>query len=106
MQTIPTTAPLAAVKQGNAVALAWRTEVNLSAQELRRLAGQYCKAQAVLRFARAPFYTGRIVGDLRYDRERRAGFAEADLDKDRCPAFAAPWIPPRADLLRLQRNPR
>jgi len=106
MQTIPTTAPLAAVKQGNAVALAWRTEVNLSAQELRRLAGQYCQAQAVLRFARAPFYTGRIVGDLRYDRERRAGFAEADLDKDRCPAFAAPWIPPRADLLRLQRNPR
>ena len=43
-----------------------------------------------------------IVGDLRYDREPDVGFAELELEDgaQKCLSSKAPWIPPRADLLR------
>lgn len=43
---------------------------------------------------------GDVLGDLRYDRERKLGFAEIELSAaPRCPALVPAWRPPRADVL-------
>lgn len=94
------TAPVVAIEATSSPFLKWRGEVVLPTRELKKIASQSCQAAALLRFARAPFFTQHIVGDLRYDREPGTGFAEVDLDKDECPSFAAPWTPPREDLLQ------
>lgn len=98
------TAPLTPIEDASSASLQWRGEVVLSRSELKDLASEYCQAAGMLRFARAPFFAKHgsswIVGDLRYDREPQAGFAEFELGKDRCPSFVPEWIPPRADLLQ------
>ena len=103
----PTTAPLQAVALSDTPFLRWRGEIVDSRERLRSLAGSSCEVAALLRFARAPWFTEsdarRIVGDLRYDREPELGFAEIDLTRPPgCPAYLPPWTPPRSDLLTPQ----
>lgn len=73
------------------------------AAELRALAAERCDARAMLRFVRAPFWLSRgadsVLGDLRYDRDPALEFAERRLDGT-CVTSAAPWTPPRSDLLQ------
>jgi inner membrane protein len=57
-----------------------------------------CRERALLRFARAPFWTAEVIGDLRYDREPGLGFAEIERAGP-CPEHVPPWQPPRADVL-------
>jgi inner membrane protein len=75
----------------------WRTEGHIatgpafvgSVTELRALVAKSCRADSVMRFARAPFWTDRVIGDLRYDFEPELGFAEAELGSEGC--VDAPW---------------
>lgn len=94
------TAPLRAVDAPDAPYLHWRGQIMASRERLRALAASSCAVEALMRFARAPWFTSRVVGDLRYDREPGLGFAEVDLTRPpRCPAYEPPWVPPRTDLL-------
>lgn len=83
----------------------WR-EFAMLREEFAALATAHCDAAAFLRFARAPFALpapdGWILGDLRFDRDRSAGFSAVEVarvpDGGVCP-WTPPWVPPRADLL-------
>lgn len=72
------------------------------AGELRALRERFCRAEALLRFARVPYWTrlhgAELLGDMRYDRQAALDFADVVLDGD-CHDSVAPWTPPRADLL-------
>ncbi|MEU8660933.1 metal-dependent hydrolase [Actinoplanes philippinensis] len=99
------TAPLTPVAQPSTAEITWDGELAIPAGVLPGLAGDYCAADALLRFARAPWAVadgdGWIVGDLRYDREAGLGMAEVRVGpgRDECPHLPAPWIPPREDVL-------
>jgi hypothetical protein len=73
--------------------------------ELRDLWNDDCYARAFLRWSRLPFPTEldgqRVIGDLRYDRERSLGFAEIALPDGAasCPPFVPTWVPPREETL-------
>ena len=65
-----------------------------------------CEAAALMQFVRAPFVVERrngwVIGDLRFDRERGLGLAEIEVSSTHageCPP-TAPWLPPRAELLK------
>ncbi|MET0290995.1 MAG: metal-dependent hydrolase [Steroidobacteraceae bacterium] len=85
----------------------WLRELRIPLDRFRGLTDGDCQVAALMQFVRAPFLADRdgvhIVGDLRFDREAEAGFAELEIGaagaEDRCPA-PAPWSPPRAELLR------
>lgn len=84
----------------------WLAELSLPLDRLPGLVTGRCELEALMQFVRAPYATQRdgqwIVGDLRFDREPGLGLAEIAVDDaiaDRCPR-PAPWIAPRADLLR------
>jgi len=99
------TAPLQRVEVPDTTYLRWRGEIVGSRERLRELAAASCEVNALLRFARAPWYqeagARRVIGDLRYDREPELGFAELDLAlPPRCPSYVPPWVAPRMDLLR------
>jgi inner membrane protein len=93
------TAPMQPVRAGGSPRHALHEEFRAPARELRNVAHRNCRASAFLRFARAPFWTNSILGDLRYDREAELGFAEIELPKPDCPRFVPGWTPPRSDLL-------
>jgi inner membrane protein len=94
------TAPLRPVDAPDAPFLHWHGQIVLSRERLRELATSSCQIEALMRFARAPWFTNQVIGDLRYDREPGLGFAELDLTRlPPCPAHVPPWVPPRADLL-------
>jgi inner membrane protein len=100
----PTTAQLQPVVQPQARSLFWQDEWYAPRQTLISLVHDHCEAQILIRFARAPFVRDQprlVVGDLRYDREPGAGFAEVVLESEptRCTSRVPPWGPPRADLL-------
>jgi hypothetical protein len=76
----------------------------MDARTLAGLAASNCDTKRLASFLRAPFAvvtdSGWILGDLRYDREPDAGFAEVLIDP-RAPLRCAkpiPWDPPRQDL--------
>ena len=85
----------------------WR-EFSMRRSTLANLVDAHCDVAALMRFARAPFAVERpagwIVGDLRFDRGPRPGFAEVQVARDGPMESACrstpPWEPPRADLLR------
>ncbi|MGH8185288.1 MAG: metal-dependent hydrolase [Steroidobacteraceae bacterium] len=84
-------------------ALDWHGEIATDLVELRRVVGENCEAAAAMRFIRAPWLIAteraKVLGDLRYDREKELGFAEVELaDPPRCPPIVPPWGMPRADL--------
>jgi hypothetical protein len=94
------TAPLRPVDAPDAPFLHWHGQIVLSRERLRELATSSCQIEALMHFARAPWFTNQVIGDLRYDREPGLGFAELDLTRlPPCPAHVPPWVPPRADLL-------
>jgi inner membrane protein len=74
-------------------------------QLLEQLGDRECSVRALLKFARAPWSaqlaTGRVVGDLRFDREPGNSFAEITLGSadDTCPRRLPDWVAPRQDLL-------
>lgn len=89
--------------------LRWLVEWSAPGAELQRLASHDCAVAAFLRFARAPYWFGlgeeRLhVGDLRYDRSPKPGFAELSLPSHprECPRNVPPWRPPREDLISGQ----
>jgi inner membrane protein len=85
--------------------LAWHGEFKAPLQELRDLNATRCEAHSFLRFARAPAW--RVLpdqfelGDLRYDRDGAAGFAEVTISRetDKCPPWPSPWEPPLKAVL-------
>jgi inner membrane protein len=104
-----TTAKLRPVAAAAGPAIHWRGEVTTAIGLIQQLVETSCAAEGFMRFARAPFlYRGPIadapftLGDLRYDREAGAGFAELQVAPSprpkRC-SFMPPWLPPRGDLL-------
>ena len=107
MQAMKVTAPVVAVQAADNPSVHSWGEVNLPRNQLAQLAAANCEAAAFLRFSRVPWLAQRehrwLIGDLRYDREPGPGFAELELPQGsaRCPRHVPPWIPPRADVIRL-----
>jgi inner membrane protein len=100
-----TTAPLQRVSAADRPNLTWQGAFRAPLSELGVLDRESCYAKAFLRYARAPFWVERggvtVMGDLRYDRGPRAGFAALELPRSgaRCPRAVPPWRPPRARLI-------
>lgn len=104
--TLATTAPLQAVSVADTSSIQWHGELTLLRATLVSLYRSHCEVRALMQFARVPWVSAAeqhwLVGDLRYDREPQLGFAEIAVESGmppRCPRWAAPWIPPRQDLL-------
>jgi inner membrane protein len=97
------TAPLVAVAAENTASTYWYGEIAMARDQFSRLSESSCDVAAFMQFARVPWALHRergwIVGDLRYDREPEAGFAELEIGSNPCPASLPPWLPPRSDLL-------
>jgi inner membrane protein len=99
------TAPLRQVVAGADASIHWLGEFAMPRATLAGLVAQDCRAREMMQFLRAPFVVeraeGRILGDLRFDREAEAGFAEELLPVQGGSAcrYEVPWIAPRADLL-------
>jgi inner membrane protein len=81
-------------------AVSFRDEYSGALVELRGLQSD-CQTAAFLRWARAPFWTAELVGDLRYDRSPELDFSEMPRRAvEDCPVFVPPWVPPTGALLR------
>lgn len=98
------TAPLEPVNAADSETLQWHGQIVTRKDRLAGLASTNCMAATFMRFARAPWVAAwgenLVIGDLRYDREARPGFAEIELGKRQpCPSNVPPWTPPRLDLL-------
>ena len=99
------TSPREPIGNAESAQVLWRGEIRMPRDQIAQLAATDCRAAAFLRFARAPWIAEReglrVIGDLRYDREPEAGFAEIELDPrvTQCPSHIPPWLPPRADLI-------
>jgi inner membrane protein len=99
------TAPSSPVRVAPQPELFWVREFSAPVDELRALNRENCVFNALLRFARAPFWTrdpalGRVAGDVRYDRSSGLDFSDTVLDGVACPKNLPPWTPPRNALLR------
>jgi len=110
-----TTAKLRPVPAPTGPAIHWRGEVTTAIDSIRQLVDNSCEAEGFMRFARAPFLREAhtldgplTLGDLRYDREPGAGFAELQVVpsplREHC-SFMPPWLPPRGDLLIARPSP-
>jgi inner membrane protein len=103
---LPSTAPLVRVQANDSAELHWYGEVATGIEGLKSRVAMDCEAAAAMRFIRVPWLAtvglDRVLGDLRYDREKGLGFAEVALHDPpgRCPRLVPDWRPPRADLLR------
>jgi hypothetical protein len=103
-----TTAPLIAIDRPSTAAVRWEGEFVADPVELRGIATGSCTAREYLRFARVPFWTAagpdQMLGDLRYDRNEGADFAEITpwSEPSGCPENVPPWRPPREDVLRMR----
>ena len=103
---LPSTAPLERVQANHSAELHWYGEVATGIEGLKSRVAMDCEAAAAMRFIRVPWLAtvglDRVLGDLRYDREKGLGFAEVALHDPPgpCPRLVPDWRPPRADLLR------
>lgn len=99
------TAPMRQVVANADPRIHWFGEFAMPRAVLAGLVSQDCRAREMMQFLRAPFVVERddgwIIGDLRFDREAGAGFAEELLPaQGGSPCrYHVPWIAPRADLL-------
>jgi inner membrane protein len=95
------TAPLTASDIADSDGVQFISVFAAPATELIDLVRQRCDAAALMRFIRVPFWTGSVLGDLRYDRAPELEFAERALTGV-CAGLehSVPWVPPRRDLLR------
>jgi inner membrane protein len=101
------TAPSEPVRVRPEPSLMWVREFSAPLRELRELSEESCVFSALLRFARAPFWTrdrelGRVAGDVRYDRSAGLDFSDTVLDGVACPKNLPPWTPPRKALLEAR----
>ncbi len=102
-----TTAPLKKVSMPNSENIVWHGEFRGKLQDLRLLADKSCRARAVFRFMRMPFWlkineNEWILGDLRFDRSKAVGFTEFLIDLregNKCPPGVPGWTAPLAPLL-------
>lgn len=100
------TAPMLAADLPASEDTVWGERFDGPADGVARLAAASCRADAFLRFGRAPYWTddgdGVILGDLRYDREDGLGFAEIELRRDDgADAAGCANLPPwRSDVAR------
>ena len=102
-----TSVPLEKVAAPETAAVHWFGEFEMSRTQLAQLVASHCDAAALMQFVRAPFAAqlGRdwVIGDLRFDSGRGSGMADIPVGPPAhgaCPPPAAPWIPPRRDLLQ------
>jgi inner membrane protein len=102
----PTVVPLVKVLAPDSARVHWFGEFEMSKAHLAQIVAGNCNAAALMQFARAPYVAERghewVIGDLRFAGQRGGGMADIDLDRDSpgpC-AKAAPWTPPRAELLQ------
>jgi inner membrane protein len=105
-QRLRGTAPWKPLTMAGDPRVGWFGELSMPLDRLPGLVAGRCELEALMQFVRAPYATqvdGHwVVGDLRFDREPGLGLAEIAVDDAipaRCPR-SAPWIAPRADLLR------
>lgn len=102
---VMTTATLTPATAIDSAVLDWGGEMTMALSDVRMLVQSNCAAAAFTRFARAVWImrqgSGWLMGDLRYDREPEAGFAELALSAESpdCPRNVPPWTPPRSDVL-------
>ena len=100
----PITAPLQPVDLESTAQLQWHGQLSYSRSDLLSLWSEQCQADALMRFARAPWLArlddAWVLGDLRYDREVELGFAELTIDPpdEPCPRYLPRWAAPREDL--------
>ena len=99
------TAPSRPVPVAPTPSVRWIREFSAPLGELGALARENCVFAALLRFARAPYWSrdeglGRVAGDIRYDRSEGLDFSDTLLDGIACPKNLPPWIPPRQALLK------
>jgi inner membrane protein len=102
-----TTAPVRPMRAPKSPSLRWIREFSAPLGELHALARDSCVFGALLRFARAPFWTndealGRVAGDIRYDVSSGLDFSDTVLDGVDCPENLPPWIPPRSALVEAR----
>ncbi|MFO7304348.1 MAG: metal-dependent hydrolase [Gammaproteobacteria bacterium] len=96
----PVTAPLEPIAAPSTSVVQWHGEVRSSLQALTSAWEQNCRVAAFMRFARAPWLArvgdSDVIGDLRYDRQAKLGFAEIEIESDAeaCPHWVPPWVPP------------
>lgn len=95
----PHNLPLAPVKESTPADVAWVGEFLRPMSEFKSLRERSCEFEQILRFTRAPFWQeseeGMLIGDLRYDRGVKKGFAELYLNSaDGCLRVVPPWEPP------------
>lgn len=83
----------------------WIGAFRAKVSELDALRRRDCRVAALLRFFRVPYVEevtrgGRVIGDLRFDREPDVGFGEVLLPAGEplCPPHVPSWTPPRNDL--------
>jgi inner membrane protein len=108
------TAPVKPMSRADRGGVRWRREYSAELRSLANLRESNCWVRAALQFMRLPYVTsiersepglpaGQYVGDLRYDRQRGADFADFRLPddvKEGCPRFVPGWDEPRADLFQ------
>lgn len=74
------TAPMVGADLSSDTAVLWGDRFEAPAGELAALAGEQCRVDAFLRFARAPYWDDQgdriVVGDLRFDSEPDLSFAD------------------------------
>jgi len=92
-------APLLSGTVTDTAAFHWVGRYEVAWAELKRLESTNCHFAALMRFARAPFWTSvdgqPVGGDLRYDFEKGLGFAKLPISEDRpCSGWIPPWSPP------------
>lgn len=99
------TATLSRVTAPAPAGVRWVGEFRVKLTEFDALRRRDCRVDALLRFFRVPYVQevtsgGRIIGDLRFDREPDLGFGEVLLPNERadCPPYVPSWTPPRSDL--------
>lgn len=81
----------------------WQSEYHADVAELAQLRRANCRFRALLRFTRLPYVaaSGRIAGDLRYDRGPGLDFSDAEIvPQTPCPTLVPSWREPRAELFQ------
>ena len=100
------TAPVTVITRANHGGVRWLTAYEADVAALARLRQTDCRFRAMLRFARLPYVaaSGKIAGDLRYDRGPALDFSDLPLpvgvSPGDCPRWLPGWAEPRADLFR------
>ncbi|HYP86792.1 MAG TPA: metal-dependent hydrolase [Polyangiaceae bacterium] len=100
------TAPVTTLSRASYGGVRWLTEYRAEVTALSRLRRNDCRFHALLRFARLPYVSasGKIAGDLRYDRSPDLDFSDVVLERKRadegCARLLPNWLEPRAELFR------